>query len=148
MPTFCKLKALAIPTILLLVLCGCSTFNRDWRRAVAQPPPANSPEGPWDGTWLSNANGHHGKLRCLMTHETNDLCEARFHATFGGIFHFNYTAQFEMQPHSVIGWEFNGEANLGKLGGTYYYEGRATATNLASTYKSKYDYGTFQLHRP
>ena len=139
---------IAIPALLLVFGCGCSSFNRDWRRATAQPSPANSAAGPWDGTWLSDANGHHGKLRCLMTHETNDLYQARFHATFGGIFHFNYTAQFEMQPHNVVGWEFNGDANLGKLGGTYYYEGRATATNLASTYKSKYDHGTFNLHRP
>jgi hypothetical protein len=83
-----------------------------------------------------------------MAHETNSTYQAHFRATFGGVLHFNYTAHLELQPHSEIGWEFNGEADLGKLGGTYYYEGRATATNLASIYRSKYDHGTFDLSRP
>ena len=38
-----------------------------------------------------------------------------------------------------------GRANLG---GVYYYEGRATATNMISTYRTKYDHGTFDMKRP
>jgi len=47
-----------------------------------------------------------------------------------------------------MGWEFDGEADLGKLLGMYYYEGRATQTNLASTYRSNDDLGTFEMERP
>jgi hypothetical protein len=82
-----------------------------------------------------------------MTPRTNSVYNARFRATFGGVFHFTYTAQFEFQPHDN-GWEFDGEANLGKLGGVYYYEGRATPTNLLSIYRSKYDHGKFEMQRP
>ncbi len=132
---------------LLVAVCGCSTFNRDWKGAAHEPQSQNSAEGRWDGKWISESNGHHGALRCLMSREDDSHYQARFHATWGGVFHFNYTARFEMQPHD-IGWEFNGEADLGKLGGVYYYEGRATTTNMVSTYQSKYDHGTFDLKRP
>ena len=53
-----------------------------------------------------------------------------------------------MHPHDIE-WEFDGEANLGTMaGGSYYYEGRATTTNLVSTYRSKYDHGRFEMQRP
>jgi len=136
-------------TLLFLVcVCGCSTFNRDWRQAAASRQPENSVEGRWEGQWRSEVTGHNGKLRCLMVRETNSLYQARFRATYSRILRFSYTVPLEMQPHDV-GWEFSGEANLGKLaGGTYYYEGRATLTNLISTYRSKYDHGIFELQRP
>ena len=140
--------ARVILLILLVSLCGCSTFHRDWRRAAVPAPVENSIEGAWQGQWSSQANGHHGRLRCLLTLDHDSLYEARFRATYVGILHFSYTARFEMQPHA-IGWEFNGEADLGKLaGGIYYYEGRATPTNLVSSYRSKYDHGAFELERP
>jgi hypothetical protein len=83
-----------------------------------------------------------------MSQESNSVCQARFHAIYGGLFRFTYTVPLEIQPHD-IGWEFNGEADLGKLaGGIYYYEGRATTTNLISTYRSKYEHGKFELTRP
>jgi hypothetical protein len=81
-----------------------------------------------------------------MTPQSDSEYRARFRAAYGRLLHFSYTARLEMQPHD-IGWEFDGEANLGKLGGVYYYEGRATSTNLISTYRSKYDHGMFEMKR-
>ncbi|MSU58222.1 MAG: hypothetical protein EXS35_08585 [Pedosphaera sp.] len=131
-----------------LLLCGCSTFNRDWQRAAAQPAPPDSIAGRWEGRWVSEANGHSGDLRCLMTPATNDVYHARFRATYARVLKFGYTVPLAVQPH-FDGWEFNGEANLGKLaGGIYYYEGRASLTNFTSTYRSKYDHGVFELARP
>ena len=136
-----------IPLLLALSLCGCSTFNHDWRRAAVPPESQNSIEGPWEGRWRSDVKGHHGGLRCLIVRETNSLYQARFRAAYGGIFHFSYTVPLEVQPH-YVGWEFNGEADLGKLaGGAYYCEGRATPTNLISTYRSASDHGIFDLKR-
>ncbi len=131
-----------------LLLCGCSTFNRDWRSAAKNPAPANSVEGRWEGRWLSDANGHTGALRCLVTRVDEAHCRARFHAIYGKVLRFTYTVPLTIQSH-VDGWEFDGEENLGKLaGGVYYYEGRANATNFSSTYRSTYDHGTFEMHRP
>ena len=83
-----------------------------------------------------------------MIRESEQLFRARFRATYYGILHFSYAVPLTMQEHDG-GWEFSGEANLGRLaGGSYYYEGRAALTNLHSTYRSKYDHGLFELHRP
>ena len=143
-----KKQTRAIGLLVAVCVCGCSTFNRDWRRAAVPAEGENSMEGRWKGRWSSEANGHHGGLRCVMVRETNSLYQARFRATYHRIFHFSYTVPLEVQPH-YGGWEFNGEADLGKLaGGAYYYEGRATQTNLVSTYRSKDDHGVFELKRP
>ena len=110
--------------------------------------PQNSIEGRWEGRWLSEVNGHSGELRCLMTRVDESRCHARFRATYGKVLHFSYAVPLSIQKH-FDGWEFSGEANLGKLaGGIYYYEGRANPTNFFSTYRSQYDHGTFELHRP
>lgn len=132
----------------LLLTCGCSTFNRDWKNAAQQPTPPNSVEGRWEGKWVSEVNGHNGKLRCLISREGDARCAARFHATYKTIFRFSYEVMLDIQPH-YGGWEFNGEENLGKLaGGVYFYEGRASSTNFFSTYRSKYDHGIFEMRRP
>lgn len=132
----------------LLLVCGCSNFNRDWKKAAQQPTSSNSVEGRWEGKWVSEVNGHNGTLRCLISREGDARCAARFHATYKTIFRFSYKVMLDIQPH-YGGWEFNGEENLGKLaGGVYFYEGRASSTNFFSTYRSKYDHGIFEMHRP
>jgi len=134
--------------VLLLALCGCSTFSRDWKKAAHPPAPSDSMEGRWEGKWLSDVNGHTGKLRGLLSRENDSRYVARFRATYGTIFHFGYTVPLMVQPH-YGGWEFDGEADLGKMaGGVYYYEGRASPTNFFSTYRSTDDHGAFEMHRP
>lgn len=132
----------------LLLLCGCSSFNRDWRKAANHSVPPDSIEGRWEGSWISDVNGHNGKLRCLLTHEEDSRYRARFRATYWKVLRFSYAVPLEFHQQDT-GWEFNGEADLGKLaGGVYHYEGRASVTNLHSTYRSKYDHGRFELRRP
>src|ERR1041385_6053076 len=107
-------KGFALLTAALL--CGCSTFNRDWKKAAQAPPPADSIAGRWEGRWESGTNHHSGSLRCLVSPETNGVCQARFRAAYGGVFHFNYTVPLEIHPH-FGGWEINGQADLRALGG-------------------------------
>lgn len=131
-----------------LLLCGCSTFNRDWKKAAEKPAAANSIEGRWDGTWLSDKNGHTGRLRCLLSRETDARYQARFRASYWKVFRFGYTVALEFEQHDGA-WSLTGDEDLGKLaGGVYHYEGHATPTNFFSTYRSKYDHGTFQMRRP
>lgn len=130
------------------LVCGCSSFNREWKRAGKQPAPTNSITGRWDGHWLSDVNAHTGKLRCLITHQTNDLYAARFRATYMKILRFSYTVPLTVNASNDI-WHFHGEEDLGALaGGVYRYVGNATTTNFHSTYDSKYDRGTFEMQRP
>jgi len=127
---------------------GCSTFNRDWKASARTAVPTNDIQGPWDGDWLSQTRGHHGRLRCLMTKTAEGRYDARFHAKFWKIFSFGYTVPFAVQQ-SDSSYRFQGDADLGKLaGGLYHYEGQATPTNFNSTYSSKADQGIFQMKRP
>jgi len=131
-------------------LTGCSSFNREWKAAGMQTWPKQSMEGRWEGTWNSEATGHHERLRCLITHRTNDVYLANFQAKYKKVFvwTFSYGVDLTVKPEDD-GFQFQGEEDLGALaGGIYRYEGHATSTNFYSTYRSPYDRGTFQMKRP
>lgn len=97
---------------------------------------------------MSDVNAHTGKLRCIITRQTNDMYAARFRATYMHVLHFGYTVPLRVTPQDR-GWQFQGEEDLGVMaGGIYRYEGCATITNFHSTYDSKYDRGIFEMHRP
>lgn len=133
---------------LLLFATGCSSFNRDYQQALLKGASKDSIEGPWTGSWLSDKNGHHGELRGVITKLEGDRYETRFKAKFWKIFSYASEAEFEMQPHNE-GFEFFGTKQLGWLaGGEYTYEGRVSPEKFYSTYKNKWDHGTFQMERP
>ena len=105
-------------------------------------------EGRWQGYWLSDANGHKGKLLCLVSREETGDYAARFKATYKKVLKFSYTVPLKVEHQDNV-WLFHGEENLGKLaGGVYQYDGMATSTNFHSTYRSKYDHGVFEMERP
>jgi hypothetical protein len=139
---------------LVLVLTGCSSFNREWRQAATQPPTTTGITGRWEGRWKSEANGHNDKLRAIITAVDTNHYDVKFHAAYKNwstlylTVHFGYTVRMETMPGQE-GLKFRGSEDLGFLaGGVYTYEGRADATNYFSTYKSKYDWGTFEMKRP
>ena len=138
----------------VLFLCGCSTFNYEWRQAAKKETSTTDIVGPWEGHWLSHANGHQDELRALITRADTNHYDVKFRAAYGWekahwiTVHFSYTVRMETRP-STNGVAFHGSENLGVLaGGVYTYEGRADPTNFFSTYKSKYDRGVFEMHRP
>jgi hypothetical protein len=134
--------------IALLLLCGCSSFNSDWRRVAKQPSSQDSIAGRWEGRWVSDVNAHTGTLRCIITAETNGICQARFRATYRKILSYSYTVPLKVEQRGDV-WIFSGEEDLGAMaGGIYRYQGTATATNFHSTYDSKYDHGLFEMRRP
>ena len=129
---------------------GCSTFNNEWRQAAKETTPTGDITGRWEGRWLSDANGHNNKMRCLITQVDTNHYDARFHAAYKKwiTIYFGYTVRLETRP-GTNGVAFHGQENLGVLaGGVYTYDGHANATNFFSTYKSKHDKGIFQLYRP
>lgn len=105
-------------------------------------------EGRWEGHWLSDVNGHNGKLLCIVSRQETGDYSAWFKATYKKVLKFSYTVPLIVDPLDT-GWKFSGHEDLGKLaGGVYHYEGTATATNFHSTYRSKYDHGVFEMTRP
>jgi len=144
---FCLRAGNVAALVLMLFACGCSSFNREWRKAGKQPDQPDSVTGRWEGRWLSEVNGHNGKLRCLVSHQTNDIYAARFRATYLKVLRFSYTVPLRVETNEA-GWRFQGEEDLGKLGGgVYRYAGTATATNFHSTYHSQHDHGIFEMSR-
>jgi hypothetical protein len=145
-----KMIFIANALALACLACGCSTFNRDWERAASLPPSSDGISGRWQGTWKSDASGHHDKLRCIMTPDAQKpgTYDAFFHAIYRGTVSFHYTVPLTVEKRDGTNY-FNGTANLGWLaGGVYHYDGGTAGTNFFSTYTSKYDHGTFQMRRP
>jgi len=133
---------------LMLGAAGCSTFNREWKAAGAARASAPGIGGRWEGTWSSQTNGHHGRLRCLLIERTNEPSLAQFHANYKKILSFSYTVPLTVSEANGV-YRFQGAADLGRLaGGTYHYEGEATPTNFVSIYRAEADGGIFQMQRP
>jgi hypothetical protein len=107
--------------------------------------------GRWEGRWVSQANGHNDELRALITIADTNHYDVKFHAAYKQwiTIHFGYTVRKETKPGTGGDVLFQGSEDLGRLaGGVYTYEGHADRTNFFSTYKSKYDHGTFEMKRP
>jgi hypothetical protein len=134
--------------IMALFLTGCSSFNREYKAALAQPIPTNDISGPWEGRWVSDKNGHTGKLRAVLRQSSAEEYDAYFHATFWKFFRSSYRVPLKYKEENGR-TTISGEQDLGWLsGGVYTYEGEATPTRFFSTYKMKYDHGTFEMKRP
>lgn len=131
--------------LLSFLVSGCSTFNRDWRRHA--PASTDDFEGRWRGSWHSDANGHHGELRCIVSQLADTRYETRYRASYLGILRFEYSLPVEVsRDDGVI--SFTGQADLGTLaGGLYTYKGSVTGDTFRAMYESKRDYGTFQMDR-
>ena len=126
---------------------GCSSFHREWKAAAKNPPVAGSVEGRWEGTWRTD-NDHHGRLRCVLTKQSEDQWRASFHAKFLKIFSYAHAATLRgRETNGVV--ELRGEAALPKFGGGLYtYEARVTTNEFFSTYTSKKYRGTYEMTRP
>ncbi len=132
----------------LLWAPGCTSFNHDWAKTSNQTFTTNGFLGRGGGTWRSEANGHSGDLRCLVWQKKDGSYEARFHAIYEKVLSYGYTARLTVTRTNDT-FQFGGSANLGWwAGGIYQYEGNAQGTNFFSTYRCKYDHGTFQMTRP
>ena len=147
MKTLClRFRCGGIFFLLLAVLTGCSSFNRDWKKVASVSP--TDIQGRWEGTWVSQANGHSGKLRCLLEKLSDNSYCARFDSTYKKVLHFKSTVDINGSVTNDV-FLFSGEAKLPWwAGGIYDYEGKVSATDFFSTYKCKYDHGTFQMTRP
>ena len=135
---------------LLLLVGGCSSFDRDWEASLPQSRPG-LPTGCWEGRWYSDGSGHHGSLRCIITRRDNSEFDARYYATYSWWilpFTFEYTV-----PLSIVregdAWHSRGSAELRcwVAGGLYEYEGRAAGDEFVATYQSDFERGVFRLRR-
>ena len=139
--------------LLLPLIAGC--YECRWSAAGKDAIPAGNIAGRWQGTWTSDATGHEGGLRCIISEVAKDSFKADFKATYGWIFTYTYATTMRItagEPAPASGPAyiyFKGEEDLGWLaGGKYTYEGKIGPTAFYCTYKCDCDNGTFQLTRP
>ncbi len=91
--------------LLTAATTGCSTFNSDWKKARATPP-GDDITGRWEGSWLSGKNGHHGRLRCVVTRLGDDRYRAHYKATYWKIFRIAYAVDMQVRRESSNTYKF------------------------------------------
>ena len=158
----------AATLVLLLAVCagGCA-FDREWRRlnraqfaatakTTTAPADADPLAGRWEGRWVSERNGHAGKLRAIVKPIDATAYRVDYDAMYMGVLRFGYgmklTAAREPGRDGNGDGErvaFEGQENLGPLaGGVYRYKGVADGRTFTATYESRHDHGRFEMTRP
>jgi hypothetical protein len=134
----------SISHILAAVFSNASDFNRRWKQKDSQPTAGGLPYR-WEGQWISQTNGHHGALRCLLAQESPTNYSANFYAVYGGVLRVCYTVVLRGQRREDK-LLLEGDADLGRLaGGNYHYAGEATVSAFRCAYECKYDRGAFEM---
>lgn len=140
-----------LPRLLLACLlssCAGPGFNRAWKNAGSLP--NDGVCGRWEGTWLSDVNGHHGRLRCVVSPpaEPNGPHQFFYHATWMRVLSGSYRAGHLVKPAGRERWTFTGEHRLPSwAGGLYHYEGSIQNGRFEATYHCELDRGHYHLHR-
>jgi len=132
----------------LLPSCG-SGFREAWKKA----PVTSGVEGKWEGTWLSEATGHQGTLRCVIaapiakTTKTTTH-EFYYHATWKKILSGGYKAVHTVKKQKDGSYTFKGEHKMPDwAGGLYHYEGTIQGDSFNACYESAMDKGTYTMKR-
>jgi hypothetical protein len=128
-----------------LTSCATSRYERLWKSTLHTPAPA--PSGCWEGQWRSEANGHNGKLRCIVR-PSREGYQFHYQATWAKFLTGEFSIQCPLQPAPANTWKVTGSKDLGPtLGGTFTHEAVLTPAKLDARYNAKFDHGTMHLHR-
>ena len=137
---------LVFAALALLLLPSCIGFHREW--TSAQKKPGEGIAGAWIGSWESGHNGHKGKLRCVVTKKAPGRYEFYYWATWARVISGGFRIECEVEEEAGK-WSFDGDKDLGRLGGKFAHEGKATKEKIEATFGSdRGDHGTFSLERP
>ena len=126
---------------LAAVTTNCAGFRAAWENVTR---PAGW-EGRWEGEWRSEANGHHGALRCVLSKKSPQEIKAFFHGRYGKIFRVCYSVSLQARGAGDT-FELSGQADLGELaGGIYEYDGTLGPGRFHCRYRCRYDHGDFEM---
>lgn len=143
---------LAIGALLLLV--GCGSFNREWRETVDnRSVPATDFTGPWEGTWNSEATGHRGRLRAIITAVDDTipgepgLYEFYYQATWAAVLRGSFRTRFQVDRLNGERFRVEGEHPIGGYG-TYRQMATIGPESFEADYEAGFDRGHLTLERP
>ena len=140
--------AALIAVVAIVSSSGCSIvsgFHRDWR-CCSCAPAGDKLDGCWQGCWDSQCTGHQGNLKAIICRQDACHYEARFRGTFFKVIPFQYRMTLTAVRHNDH-YDLQGQKDLGRLLGTYRFQGYATPTNFVARYTSKDDQGRFIMRR-
>jgi hypothetical protein len=146
-----RLFILSATVALTLSSCGTSRYSRSFETEVAaMPRPTTTAIGPWQGTWLSDVNGHHGPLWCIVqpTPERPGHYDFRYRAGWGILRFGDYTHTTTARLTRSGSLALTGSMELPGGLGTYQVSGLLTRDRFEATYRSAADHGTMTLKRP
>jgi len=163
-PTFLMKRALILRLALGLILVSCLpscgfAFRKAWNEptpCMAMLPNAaamakvSQVAGKWEGTWLSDASGHHGALRCVVdcTKGKSGDHEFFYHATWKTILSGSYKAIHTVKKQKDGTYTFKGEHKMPDwAGGLYHYEGTIKGDEFKAKYRCSMDNGTYTMKR-
>jgi len=146
-----RLILLAAAVALPLSSCGTGSYSRGFAAASAAMarPPVNA-EGPWQGSWRSDVNGHHGPLWCVVRRNPDHPgnYDFRYHAGWGILRFGDYTHTVPARLSGDGSLRLSGAMILPAGLGTYRVDGRLTRETFVAAYRSASDRGTMELWRP
>lgn len=135
--------------LLLVTVCLSScgaAFRKEWNTAKAKPVSAGSIEGPWEGSWRSEVNGHKGKLRCVIPPSTASTREFHYYATWAKVFSGSMKAHHTLKSQAK-GVTFTAQHSLGSFG-QFTAQGTISDQKFDATYQAIGDHGVFEMKRP
>lgn len=146
-----KSQIIAAAFSLVLCSCGAHSYHSSFAQASSnlRRPPTNA-EGPWQGTWISEVNGHTGPLWCIVqpTPNRSDKYDFRYRAGWGVLKFGDYTHTVPTKLGKDGSLALSGEMKLPGGLGTYQVKGMLTRETFSATYQGAGDRGTMSLKRP
>jgi hypothetical protein len=146
------MKRIAHTALLLatMALASCSSpgYKREWNAALQTATASTErPIGCWQGTWVSEVNGHSGKLRCVVTPASAGY-RFNYQATWAKFFTGEFSIICPATKTGSTKWKVMGSKDLGaSMGGTFTHAATITEDQIDAVYNSKIDHGTMKLKR-
>ena len=122
------------------VLCLTVVMLGIWTRDID----AASPSGRWAGSWRSQTTGHNGPMRVRVRQVDSQTYRALFVGRFAKVVPFAYPAKLKRVPGSYS--LYRSQQRLPLLG-EYQMTARVTPGRFDAQYRSRNDYGQFNMRR-
>lgn len=146
-----RLILFAASVVLPLSSCGTGSYSRGFAESSAAMvrPPVRA-EGPWQGSWKSAVNGHHGPLWCMVQPSPGrpGHYDFRYRAGWGILQFGDYTHTVPASLARDGSLRLSGAMILPAGLGTYRVAGQLTRETFVASYQSASDRGTMELRRP
>ena len=112
--------------------------------ASSQTAAAQDLSGNWSGQWLSDANGHRGRICATFEQVSPNVVRANFRGTFAKVIPFRYSTNLCVGSQSRGLTVLSGAKRL-PLGGEFRYYVEMTDSNFNGSFASRRNRGTFLM---